>query len=215
MLRRDHSYFGAGSLPRPTQIQQRPDFVRREPEFPPEVAEALSGYLREEGVTLHCGVAYQGVMQDGAGVALRVRKDNSAEILTAERVLIATGRRPNVEGLGLEEAGVAQASDGCIRVDDRMRTTRSGVYAAGDVTGQDQFVYMAAYGAKIAAKNVLNGDGMRYDNTSMPAVVFTDPQVASDRRTAPASCRPGPGPGRPKKSFIRCSLPPPPAPRPH
>jgi mercuric reductase len=84
-----------------------------------------------------------------------------------------------VEGLGLEEAGVAQASDGCIRVDDRMRTTRSGVYAAGDVTGHDQFVYMAAYGAKIATKNALNGDSLRYDNTAMPAVVFTDPQVAS------------------------------------
>src|SRR5262249_8591357 len=100
-------------------------------------------------------------------------------ILTAQRVLIATGRTPNVEGLGLAEAGVAQASDGYIRVDDRMRTTRSGVYAAGDVTGQDQFVYMAAYGAKIAAKNALNSDSRPYDNTAMPTIVFTDPQVAS------------------------------------
>ena len=54
-----------------------------------------------------------------------------------------------------------------------------GVYAAGDVTGRDQFVYMAAYGAKIAAKNALNGDSLRYDNSAMPAVVFSDPQVAS------------------------------------
>ena len=149
------------------------------PDAEPEVAEALSGYLREEGVTLHCGVVYGGVTQNDAGVALRVRKDKSEEILTAERVLIATGRKPNVEGLGLEEAGVAQGLDGCIRVDDRMRTTRSGVYAAGDVTGHDQFVYMAAYGAKIAAKNALDGDSLRYDNAAMPAIVFTDPQVAS------------------------------------
>ena len=56
---------------------------------------------------------------------------------------------------------------------------RAGVYAAGDVTGRDQFVYMAAYGAKLAAKNALNGDSLRYDNAAMPAVVFTDPQVAS------------------------------------
>nr|WP_320109270.1 hypothetical protein [Brucella sp. JSBI001] len=47
------------------------------------------------------------------------------------------------------------------------------------MTGKDQFVYMAAYGAKLAARNALNGDGLRYDNTAMPAVVFTDPQVAS------------------------------------
>jgi mercuric reductase len=60
-----------------------------------------------------------------------------------------------------------------------MRTTRSGVYAAGDVTGRDQFVYMAAYGAMIAAKNALNSDSLRYDNTAMPTIVFTDPQVAS------------------------------------
>ena len=149
------------------------------PDAEPEVAEALSGYLREEGIALHCGVVYRGVTQHSIGVALRVRKDKSEEILTAERVLVATGRTPNVEGLGLAEAGVAQAPDGYIRVDDRMRTTRSGVYAAGDVTGRDQFVYMAAYGAKIAAKNALNSDSLRYDNTAMPTIVFTDPQVAS------------------------------------
>jgi mercuric reductase len=60
-----------------------------------------------------------------------------------------------------------------------MRTSRSGVYAAGDVTGTDQFVYMAAYGAKLAAMNAMNSDSLIYDNAAMPAVVFTDPQVAS------------------------------------
>src|SRR3546814_8493718 len=60
-----------------------------------------------------------------------------------------------------------------------MRTSVRGGYAAGDVTGRDQFVYMAAYGAKIAARNALNGDSLRYDNSAMPAVVFSDPQVAS------------------------------------
>jgi mercuric reductase len=60
-----------------------------------------------------------------------------------------------------------------------MRTTKTGVYAAGDVTGRDQFVYMAAYGAKLAARNAFNGDSLRYDNSAMPAIVFTDPQVAS------------------------------------
>ncbi|MDZ4365826.1 MAG: FAD-dependent oxidoreductase, partial [Afipia sp.] len=89
------------------------------------------------------------------------------------------GRTPNVEDLGLTEAGVAQTPSGAILVDDHMRTSMRGVYAAGDVTGRDQFVYMAAYGAKIAAKNALNGDSLRYDNSAMPAVVFSDPQVAS------------------------------------
>lgn len=59
-----------------------------------------------------------------------------------------------------------------------MRTSKAGVYAAGDVSDRDQFVYMAAYGAKLAAKNALNGDSLTYDNGAMPWVVFTDPQVA-------------------------------------
>ncbi|MEO2004789.1 MAG: FAD-dependent oxidoreductase, partial [Candidatus Poribacteria bacterium] len=98
---------------------------------------------------------------------------------TAERILVATGRSPNVEQLGLAEAGVRQSPSGAILVDDRMRTSRAGTYAAGDVTGRDQFVYMAAYGAKLAARNALNSDSLVYDNSAMPEVVFTDPQVAS------------------------------------
>src|SRR3546814_12539981 len=80
---------------------------------------------------------------------------------------------------GLQQAGVALAPNGGIRVDERMRTTRPGIYAAGDVTGRDQFVYMAAYGAKIAAANALNGDSQVYDNAAMPSVVFHNTQVPS------------------------------------
>ncbi len=149
------------------------------PAAEPEIADALSRYFRDEGIHLKCGVTYQHVKQTNTGISLVVRIDGDEETLTAEHLLVATGRAPNVEGLGLKEAGVAQALRGSIQVDDRMRTTRSGVYAAGDVTGHDQFVYMAAYGAKLAARNALNGDTNRYDNAAMPAVVFTDPQVAS------------------------------------
>jgi mercuric reductase len=91
---------------------------------------------------------------------------------------LTTGRIANTADLGLAEAGVALAADGSIPVDDRLRTSRPGIYAAGDVTGRDQFVYMAAYGAKLATLNALGDDGHVYDNTAMPWVVFTDPQVA-------------------------------------
>ena len=80
--------------------------------------------------------------------------------------------------LGLKEAGIDVLPNGGIFVDERMRTSRTGVYAAGDVTGRDVFVYMAAYGAKLAAKNALNSNSQSYDNTAMPWVVFTDPQIA-------------------------------------
>ena len=157
------------------------------PAAEPEIAEALSGYLRDEGVQLVCGVTYRQVRRTDTGISLTVTRDGRDEALTAERILIATGRSPNVEGLGLADAGVAQDSKGNICVDDQMRTTRAGVYAAGDVIGRDQFVYMAAYGAKLAAKNALNGDSLRYDNAAMPAVVFTDPQVASVGMTEAAA----------------------------
>src|SRR6266849_7619508 len=113
------------------------------PAAEPEIAEALSRYFREEGMGLSSGVAYRRIKQTSTGISLVVAKDGRDETLTAERLLVATGRTPNSEGLGLSESGVAQASNGGVQVDDRMRTTRSGIYAAGDVTGRDQFVYMA------------------------------------------------------------------------
>ena len=149
------------------------------PEAEPEIAEALTGFFADESIRAVSGIAYRRIEQTGTDVVLTVERDGREERLAAERVLVATGRTPNTEGLGLEEVGIAQHSNSTIRVDERMRTTRPGVYAAGDVTGRDQFVYMAAYGAKLAARNALNGDDLVYDNGAMPAVVFTDPQVAS------------------------------------
>jgi mercuric reductase len=149
------------------------------PDAEPEISEALAGYFRSEGIIVRSGLSYREIRQEPDGIALSALVGGVAETIRAEQVLVATGRRPNTEGMGLAEAGVALLPGGGIKVDDRMRTSRPGVYAAGDVTGRDEFVYMAAYGARIAAENALNGDSKRYDASAMPAVVFTDPQVAS------------------------------------
>jgi mercuric reductase len=150
------------------------------PEAEPEIGSALAGYLADEGITVIGGVAYDSARKtEDGGVALALTRNGRPNTLTAERILVAAGRTPNTEALGLAEAGVTQAPAGAIVIDDRMRTSKAGVYAVGDVTEKDRFVYMAAYGAKLAAKNALNGDSLRYDNSAMPAVVFTDPQVAS------------------------------------
>jgi mercury(II) reductase len=149
------------------------------PEAEPEISDALTGYFEAEGIVVRGGLSYLHIRQEPEGIALSVLADGVAETIKAEQVLLATGRRPNTEGMGLAEAGVELLPGGEIKVDDRMRTSKTGIYAAGDVTGRDQFVYMAAYGARIAAQNALNGDSKRYDANAMPAVVFTDPQVAS------------------------------------
>jgi mercuric reductase len=148
------------------------------PETEPEISEALAGYLRDEGIIVHTGLAYRGIERTDRGVELTVSIDGAKEVIGAEQVLLTTGRSPNTDGLGLVEAGIKLSGNGGIVVDERMRSSKPGVYAAGDVTGRDQFVYMAAYGAKLAAQNALNGDSLVYDNAAMPWVTFTDPQVA-------------------------------------
>ncbi len=149
------------------------------PTAEPEIGRTLAGCFRDEGIAVREAVVYRGIRATGGGVALAIGAPGGEEIIEAERVLVAAGRRPNTEGLGLAEAGVALGENGGIRVDEHLRTTNPAVYAAGDVTGRDMFVYMAAYGAGLAAGNALNGDTRRYDATGMPAVAFTDPQVAS------------------------------------
>jgi len=145
----------------------------------PEISTALAGHLRAEGITLREGVRPTAIRETARGIALGILADGRSETIEAEQVLVSTGRRPNTAGLELAEAGIELLPSGGVKVDDYMRTARAGIYAAGDVTGRDQFVYMAAYGARIAAENALNDDGRRYDTTAMPSVVFTDPQAAS------------------------------------
>lgn len=148
------------------------------PQAEPEISEALSDVFRNEGIRLYCGIAYDACREDESGVTVCVKEDDKIIEIKGEKLLIATGRTPNTDDLGLAKAGVELDKRGAIMIDVRMRASMPGVYAAGDVTNRDQFVYMAAYGAKIAAKNALNGDSLAYDNAAMPRVVFTDPQIA-------------------------------------
>ena len=148
------------------------------PDAEPEISDALTDYLRAEGIEVHTDLAYRNIASVEDGVVLTIETNGEAHVLRADQVVLTTGRRPNTNHLGLAEASIRLNAANGIDIDDRMRTSRTGVYAAGDVTGQDQFVYMAAYGAKLAALNALNGDDHIYDNATMPWVVFTDPQVS-------------------------------------
>ena len=149
------------------------------PEAEPEIGEALTKYFENEGITLVSGITYDRIEERENSIILTVQNNGISREISSEKVLVATGRAPNVESLNLALAGIELNEAGGVKVDERLRTTRENVYAAGDVTGRDQFVYMAAYGAKIAAKNAMNSNSLSYDNSAMPAVVFTDPQIAS------------------------------------
>jgi mercuric reductase len=149
------------------------------PEAEPEISTALTTYFQDEGVGVFLCKSYREIATTQEGIKLTLNTVDGERVLDAEKILIATGRSPNTHSLNLAAANIRTLANQGIDVDVNMRTSRDDVYAAGDVTGTDQFVYMAAYGAKIAAKNAMNGNSLAYDNAVMPAVVFTDPQVAS------------------------------------
>src|SRR6266487_197253 len=151
--------------------------------YEPEIAEALTEILREEGIRIVTGAQVRGVERSGEGVALSLQRHGSQQTLSAEQLLVSTGRRPNTQEIGLERAGVEVDAAGAVRVDRTLRTTASHIWAAGDVIGQETESQMAtpvgAHDGKIAAHNALSWEPPReVDHTVIPRTIFTDPQVA-------------------------------------
>lgn len=144
-----------------------------------EISEALHGYLTEEGMQIVTGFETNKVDKRSGRYILTGSKDGQEMVFDAEQLLVATGRRPNTDGMGLEEAGVKLGIRGEILVDETLQTDNPNIYAAGDVTGQDMFVYVAAYGGALAAENALTDAGRIYDASYIPRITFTDPQIAS------------------------------------
>jgi pyruvate/2-oxoglutarate dehydrogenase complex dihydrolipoamide dehydrogenase (E3) component len=143
------------------------------PRMEAETAEILADALRDEGVELHFGQRGKRVERNGDRFRLEL---DGGEALEAERLLVATGRRPNVEGLGLEALGCTIEKTG-LAVDDRLNAAPR-VWAAGDVTGVALFTHVGKYQGRVAAANVA-GQEQRADYRAIPATVFTDPQVAT------------------------------------
>ena len=140
----------------------------------PAIGEAVTAVFRAEGIeVLDYTQASQIAYAEGEFVLTTERGE-----LHADRLLVATGRTPNTRTLNLDAAGVAAHAQGAITIDHAMRTAVPHIYAAGDCTDQPQFVYVAAAAGTRAAINMTGGDAA-LDLTAMPAVVFTDPQVAT------------------------------------
>lgn len=151
-----------------------------------DIGEALAGYLRDEGIEILTSATVQRI-QRRSGYAVAVDIAGESREIRAEQLLVATGRRANTRGLGLDAAGVNLGGKGEIRVDEHLRTSNSEIYAAGDVTGEPMFVYVAAYAGITAAENALNGDMRLHDLTAVPRVTFTEPAVASVGMTLDAA----------------------------
>ncbi|MDQ7089450.1 MAG: mercury(II) reductase [Methylococcales bacterium] len=146
----------------------------------PDIGAELHKILTVEGMTILNNtqaeiISYQkGFISSGKFTV----KTTQGQIIKADNLFIATGRPPNTKDLALEQAGVKTGKEGAISIDDHMRTNVEHIYAAGDCTNQPQFVYVAAAAGTRAAINMTGGDAA-INLSAMPAVMFTDPQMAT------------------------------------
>jgi pyruvate/2-oxoglutarate dehydrogenase complex dihydrolipoamide dehydrogenase (E3) component len=139
----------------------------------PEATAALKPHLLEDGIEIVEGDPCVGVEKQNPVVIVHLQ---SGRLVSAERLLVATGRRPNVEAWSA--SGLPQTERGWLKVNPETLEARAGVYGAGDVTGIGGFTHLAYYHGQIVARR-LRGEDARADHTAVPRVTFTDPEVAS------------------------------------
>ncbi|WP_436346558.1 dihydrolipoyl dehydrogenase [Natronorubrum sp. FCH18a] len=137
---------------------------------------------------LYTGYEAAEVSQDGNRVVVTAAPsddddDGDAVDFEADELLVATGRRPNTDTLDLDATGVDADDKGYVEVDDRLETTADGIWALGDIVGEQPFKHAADYEAKVVTANVVDGADREPDYSAMPHAIFTSPQVASVGRT--------------------------------
>jgi len=152
------------------------------PRDDPELAALVRARLLADGITLHEKVEVEAVEPSGNGVAVVITAGGERRRVEGSDLLIAAGRAPNVEGLGLEDAGVAYDRRG-IEVDRRLRTTNKRIFAIGDCVGAFQFTHVASYHAGIVIRNALFRLPAKVDYRALPWVTFTDPELAQVGKT--------------------------------
>jgi pyruvate/2-oxoglutarate dehydrogenase complex dihydrolipoamide dehydrogenase (E3) component len=161
---------------RVTLVDQAPQLLPREDA---DAAAVLEKRLRDEGIELALGQRVERVETRATGKRLHLRDGDPAErVIDCDELLVAVGRAPNVEGMGLETAGVEYDARRGVRVDDHLRTTNRRIYAAGDVCMDWKFTHAADAAAKIVVRNALFLPTGRLSRLVMPWCTYTDPEVA-------------------------------------
>ncbi|WP_114394948.1 dihydrolipoyl dehydrogenase family protein [Oleisolibacter albus] len=147
------------------------------PKDDPELVDVVRGRLAAEGIDLRERVEILRVEPAAAGVAVLLKGLDGEERVEGSDLLVAAGRRPNIEDLGLDAAGIAATPKG-IAVDARLRTSNRRVFAIGDVAGGPQFTHVAGYHAGIVVRNALFRLPAKVDYSALPWVTYTDPELA-------------------------------------
>ena len=163
-----------------TVLEMLPRILPNEDET---ASHALLQYLEEEGIRVHTGTRVTAVTRKGVNADRTRPVELSAEgpggpvTIKVDGILVATGRKANTEGLGLEEIGV-RTRNGAVEVNDYLQASRRGIWAAGDVTGGLQFTHVADYQAKLVLRNAVFPFKSKANYAAVPRVTFTDPEVA-------------------------------------
>jgi pyruvate/2-oxoglutarate dehydrogenase complex dihydrolipoamide dehydrogenase (E3) component len=147
------------------------------PNFDADAARIVHRRLASDGVTFHLGVKLTEVAHEGGTLVVRYEHPTGINQVTGDRLLIADGRAPNVDGLGLDAADVAVSEHGIV-VDDRLRTSNRRIYAAGDVCSRFKFTHAADALARLAIQNALFLGRRRASSLVIPRCLYTDPEVA-------------------------------------
>lgn len=159
---------------RVTIIQRGSRLLGRED---PDIADAVAEILRQDGIDVLLDTAANSARRDGDAISLELRGPEETRTLTGSHLLVATGRVPNVEALNLAAAGIATREGGFIRVDERLQTNVSDIYATGDVNGGPAFTHISYDDFRILRTNLLEGGSASTTGRLVPYTVFIDPQL--------------------------------------
>ncbi|HVY43254.1 MAG TPA: FAD-containing oxidoreductase [Hyphomicrobiaceae bacterium] len=157
-----------------TVLEMAPRLIAREDE---DVSTAVAGILRAEGIDVRTGVRDLRVEKRGADVTVSFATEGGPAEVTGSHLLVAVGRRPNTDDLGLDKAGVATDKRGYIEVDDQLRTSVPGIWALGDCNGKGAFTHTSWNDFEIVAANLLENDPRRVSDRITAYNLYTDPPL--------------------------------------
>jgi len=155
-------------------IELAPHLIAREDE---DISSAVADILQGEGIKIHVNSNVVGVVRRGNHIAVQIVRDGIASQIVGSHLLVAIGRRPNTDDLGLDLAGIAVDDRGFIRVDDELRTSVPGVWALGDCNGQGAFPHTSYNDFEIVAANILNHERRRVSDRIPAYALYTDPRL--------------------------------------
>ncbi|HUC50338.1 MAG TPA: FAD-containing oxidoreductase [Xanthobacteraceae bacterium] len=157
-----------------TVIEYGPRLISREDH---DVSQAVAGFLTEEGIDLRLDSKTVGVEKQGSSIAAKIESRGRISQVVGTHILVATGRRPNTDDLGLDKAGIAADARGYIQVDEQLRTNISGVWAMGDCNGRGAFTHTSWNDFEIVAANLLDNDQRRVSDRITAYALYTDPPL--------------------------------------